>query len=307
MTESSDGWTAAKLGDRLDQADDLETSPSHWWVPWIDEDDVLRAMLLIKQHYDRGDLADHLDGDARIEDTPETAEETRLFRLLFRVGAGTSIHRAIRDTDIDRQSAMIGLDRDTSYYGIGSLVDLMGPGWIGYIFGQMGTGKTHFAARIAELLDIIGEGIEIGSNVHSLEDPRGETDIYHTKRREDLDDWIRGDGLKLFVYDEASSTGSGYSADAHEIMSNFRRLLQSFRKNECMMLIIGHTGKDVHPHILRQCDACLEKPDKQRARVFDEVDDQGEGVDLQFEIDGISGLERFEFDTSEMSDWYWSS
>lgn len=306
---SHEGWTAAKLGTQLD-VDDAIQSPAPWWTKHISDPEVLRALLIMREAFDQQAIAAYawwFGADIKTEDIPPTFEETRAFRKIFHAEAGMTVDAAIRHHDVDRQSALIGLDRIETVEGVGSLVDRMDPGYIAYIKGQMGTGKTHFAFRVAELYHLIHGTGTIGSNVQSLGCSDDSIPIVHFERFDRLEEWVRRDGRKLFVYDEASSTGSGYSADAHEIMSAFRELLQAFRKNDSMLLIIGHTGKDVHPHIVRQCNDVINKPDKKTAEIYEDVDDNGEGVDLKVEIDEISGLRLLEFDTREFSRWFWDS
>ena len=301
----SDHWTSARIGQDLSDADDsggIEESPSYWWVPFVDDPEVLRGMLIIKESYSRELMAEELGAD--VEDAPRRAEETRLFRQMFRTSAGMSIDQALRSSDLDRQNAMVGLDSSSDAGGTSKLIELVGrieEGYIAYQFGSMGSGKTDFAILLAELWSKMqGDEHRIGSNIESFE--RAE----HVCRYPVLRDWVReGDEPTLFVWDEASSSASGYSSEAHEVMDKFRLLLQSFRKNRCNLLIIGHTGKDVHPHIRRQANDCIHKESKERATVYDEVV-EGEGEGEKFSISGIEPTS-LRFDTKEMSRWYWET
>jgi len=117
------------------------------------------------------------------------------------------------------------------------------------------------------------------------------------------------DRERLMIWDEASSNASGYASDAHEVMDNLRFVLQSFRKNNVNLLIIGHTGKDVHPHIRRQAGYYIEKPsreDQGHLKVWRALNEQGEGKDLEMEIEGLPPT-NWQFNTDEMSRWFWES
>jgi hypothetical protein len=306
MTDNNRGWTAAKVGDSLREGDerDLEESPTYWWVSHIEDEEILRALLILKEQFAPAKLREHLGSDVEPEDVPDRVEETRLFRQMFRIGSGETIHRALRDSDLDRQSAIIGLgDRDDAG-GTGKLlrlVDRIEGGYIGYMFGSMGAGKTDFAIYLSEIWTRMHESeTTIGSNIKSFE--RAET----VERYENLTEWVQNPGERLFIWDEASSTASGYSAEAHEVMNKFRGLLQSFRKNRCNLLIIGHTGKDVHPHIRRQARDKIHKESKEKCTIYETVNDNGEPEGKRFSVEGIEATS-WNYDTREMSRWYWNS
>jgi hypothetical protein len=304
MTEN-DGWTSARIGQDLREGDEgaeLQESPSPWWTPFIEDRKVLRGLLIMKNAYDREDMANSMGVDTR--EAPRRLEETELFGEIFRVSAGMSIDRALRQSDIDRQSAMVGLDQSSGAGGTSLLLDFVErieSGYIGYLFGEMGNGKTDFAVNVAELFSRIRSGdAEIGSNIQSFE--RAET----IERYERLESWVQDESTEqLFIWDEASSSASGYSSDAHEVTDLFRRLLQSFRKHNSNLLMIGHTGKDIHPHIRRQCNDVIHKESKKRAAVYDRVDD-GEPSGHRFTLEGIEATD-WKYDTKEMSRWFWES
>jgi hypothetical protein len=314
MSDGTDGWTGAKLGEQLSQntdPDDLEESPSHWWIPFIDDPQVLRAMLIFAETYDRELMRERMEesredqASVRLQDVPRRAEETKLFRRIFRTEAGMSIDRAIRQSDIDRQSSMIGLESSSDAGGTSRLLELIDrieTGYIQYMFGSMGTGKTDFGILQAELWSRMQpEGWSVASNIDSFERART------IERYANLEEWIQQDSEnpQLFVWDEASSNASGYVQDASEVTDKFRLLLQSFRKNRSNLIIIGHTGKDVHPHIRRQANDVVEKTSKKEAVVWDEVV-EGNGQNKQLELSGIEAT-RWDFDTREMSRWFWES
>lgn len=303
MTDTNNGWTAAKIGQDLHDTDDedIQESPSYWWVPYVDDDEILRCLLVLKEHYSPDEMADHLGADRH--DAPDRVEDTDLFRTLFRTGAGLTIHRALRDSDLDRQNSIVGLDSPDDASGTSKLlrlVDRIESGYIGYMFGHMGNGKTDFAIYIAELWTRMNGEVEIASNIRSFE--RAKT----IERFVNLREWVDVGSQKLFIWDEASSNASGYSSDAHKVTEKLPRVLQSFRKNRCNLIIIGHTGKDVHPHFRRQSQDLIHKESKERATVYGDLKDSGEPQDKKFSISGIEPT-AWEYDTREMSRWFWES
>lgn len=305
MSSENDGWTSARIGQDLREGDEgaeLEESPSPWWTPFIEDQQVLRGLLIMKNGYSREEMARKMGVEQR--EAPRRLEETELFGEIFRVSAGLSIDRALRESDIDRQSAMVGLDRSSGAGGTSQLLDFVErieEGYIGYIYGDMGAGKTDFAVHLSELFARLrGGDAAIGSNIKSFE--RAET----IERYDALEEWVtESSEEQLFVWDEASSSASGYSSDSYDVTDLFRTLLQSFRKHNSNLLMIGHTGKDIHPHIRRQCNDVIHKESKTEAAIYERIDDsvpKGHRYTLE-DLEATS----WNYDTREMSRWFWES
>ena len=164
----------------------------------------------------------------------------------------------------------------------------------------MGSGKTDFALLLAELRSRVSD-VTVATNVESVV----EKDEYIC-RFDELDEWVTSDGEKLFIFDEASSHASGYGSDASEVTGKLRQLLRSFRKNRASLLIVGHTGKDVHPDVRRLANDIIRKESKAEARIYDHVDDDGRVEDVKMRLSGIEQT-AWSYDTREMSEWHWWS
>lgn len=191
--------------------------------------------------------------------------------------------------------------------------------YISYLFGHMGNGKTDFANLMGEIAKE-ELGYEIASNQKSLEEKdeyiwtyggflnwlADGHDITSIKDIQDLKD----EGVefsadnKLFIFDEGSNHASGYQSDAHDAQELLGKLVKLIRKVGGNMLIIGHTGKDVHPDIRRLSNDCIHKTGKKTAKYYESVE-ESEGKGLKFSVSAIPKT-NWEYDTLEICKWSWS-
>jgi hypothetical protein len=120
----------------------------------------------------------------------------------------------------------------------------------------------------------------------------------------DVDTTKIDSGDKLFIFDEGSSNASGYAQHAHQTQSKLGELVKLIRKVNGSMMIIGHTGKDVHPDIRRLSQDCIIKTGKKTAEYYHSVE-EAEGVGFKMEVEGIPKT-NFWYDTKESTSWDWS-
>lgn len=78
----------------------------------------------------------------------------------------------------------------------------------------------------------------------------------------------------------------------------FSSLVKFIRKNQGKLIIIGHTGKVIHPDI-RRLSNYVKKGSKKEATVFKSVDN-GEGQKKKFKLENIPACSE-EFDAREES------
>ncbi|QRV16030.1 AAA family ATPase [Haloterrigena salifodinae] len=170
--------------------------------------------------------------------------------------------------------------------------------YLQYLAGNMGNGKTDFALLIAEIWQDITGGT-IVTNIESCKN------AVFVAGQDELDEWLDKNPNKkfIFVFDEASDTADG-RGDSTAVTAQLSPFLKYIRKNDGNMIIIGHTGKDVHAEVRRLCDF-IQKESKKVARFFKSVDEDGNGEGLKKTFRGIPPT-TLEYDTNEDSDWSWS-
>jgi len=79
-------------------------------------------------------------------------------------------------------------------------------------------------------------------------------------------------------------------------------LVKRMRKNGVSLIIIGHTGKDLHADLRRLCDF-VKKQSKKTADLYATVKG-GEGAGHVLRLDGIPDTS-LDFDTEDEAQWDW--
>lgn len=282
--QKGSSYKAAQLAQFLKDEDDFEKAPANWWAAVVEDREALNLLTQYESTLD------------------EPVDETAVGKEIIRKQANKAVFDAVQNQNLAKMSSQRGFPYANNVGGTRELLDLVGrieKGYISYIYGQMGTGKTDFAILLAELWNWKESG-EIGTNISSLEQKDRLIERFDT-----LDDWVSDSGDRLFIFDEASSYASGYGSDAGNVTKHFRSLLRTFRKNQANLLIIGHTGKDVHPDVRRLSTDIIHKESKKKATIYDDVD-EGEGEGEKAQLEGIDPTS-WNFDTYEESRWFWES
>lgn len=235
--------------------------------------------------------------------------------------------KASKDIDEGKISPMkfrTGLqDHQNDASSIQSLINLKEriidiDGYNAYVYGTTGSGKTTFAALMSEISKRLGD-YDVITNVKSfvemgdadtyvwtfgdlLKNLAGDVEIEQLQDIERLDLDIKRKKT-LFVFDEGSNYASGYSGDSHKTQKKLGKSLKLFRKVKANMLIIGHTGKDIHPDVRTLCDDIIHKPEQKTAVFYDEIVDR-EPKGKKF---GESGLPEgnWNFRDKEITFWSW--
>lgn len=257
-------------------------------------------------------------------DLPPNFEDTNLGSSVMELAESKKVSKAIKDGDISTMKYITGIQEyENKLNGLHTLRELKshmeGGTYIAYTFGFMGNGKTDFVNLFGEIakkeLDYT-----IGTNQKTLQ----EKDRY-IPAFGDLKDWIsNGHGFsnleeledlrqdnklepkqrKLMIFDEGSNWASGYSNDAFDTQELLGKLVKIFRKVGAILIIIGHTGKDIHPDIRRLSTHCIHKTGKKTADFYKTVDENGEGQGLEKSVSGIPPT-NFTYDTNEICFWSW--
>lgn len=244
---------------------------------------------------------------------------------MFRSHFGTmTASRKIDEGNVNWLKFHTGLqDHQNDASGITSLINLKENiidvnGYIGYIYGTTGTGKTTFAGLTSELAKRLSD-YEIATNIRSfVKDDQAdhyiwtfgdvlqwlsdgtEIDELQDIERQNIDVDLSN---KLLVFDEASNYASGYASDASDAQEKLGKSVKLFRKVNANLLIIGHTGKDVHPDIRRLSDHIIFKPEQKMAIFYDSIN-EGKGQNEQFR-EGNLPRPNWQFRDKEITFWSW--
>lgn len=275
----------------------------------VNNPDTLELMNLFESAY-----------DGNQEGMPYRFKDTELGKQLRKSEATKTATEAIREGNISQMKFISGKQSynidATSLHALVALRErLQKPAYVQYLFGHMGNGKTDFATLEGEL----GKrelGYEIGSNIKSLEEKDkyvpnyGELLKWLAEGQEvkSIDEIIENDidvTDKLFIFDEASSHASGYADDAYETQKKLGVMVKKMRKVGCRLIVIGHTGKDLHPDIRRLAE-CAKKVSKKTVEFYSTVTENGKGEGLKDSVSGIPKTNWDSYDTNEITNWNWS-
>jgi hypothetical protein len=168
-----------------------------------------------------------------------------------------------------------------------------------HLSGDMGSGKTDFAAFEGEIWKRNHPEGEILSNIESLEQA---TTI---QTQDELDEWLEENPNTpyFFIFDEANKHASG-TGDSTAVEDQLYPLVTFIRKNDGNLVIIGHNSKDIHKWVRELCDF-VEKTGKKTAHFYNSVGDDGEPEGRFKTLRNIPQTS-FDYDTNEVSDWSWS-
>lgn len=255
---------------------------------------------------------------------PHRFENTQVGQM-FRNVLGTQVaNQAVKDGNISQMKYITGQQEygndASSIHSVMKLRDRMDTdAYIGYMFGHMGNGKSNFAFLLGEIAKR-ELGYKVYSNVKSAYES-GDTDGYINTFGELLSVYAGGEQISeisdiqtndidtleeeiLFIFDEGNQEASGYSQDAYDTMEYLGKMLTLIRKVGGHLIIIGHTGKDVHPHIRRLTTDCIHKVSKKKAVFYEDVV-EADGKGKKAEINKIPET-NWNYDHLEISFWDWS-
>ena len=166
-----------------------------------------------------------------------------------------------------------------------------------HVSGVQGAGKTNFSFLLAELWKFQAEGRVILTNTEG---------VSHTTNiagRDEFEEWLdNNQGTEfLFVFDEFNKHASG--SDHHQVTQQLFGLITFLRKKMGNYIIIGHTGKDIHPWIRELC-TFIHKTSKKTAKVYKGLDESGEP---EGHISTFRKVPKcsYDIDTFDESTWSW--
>ncbi|MFC4448139.1 MULTISPECIES: hypothetical protein [Halorussus] len=235
-------------------------------------------------------------------------EDHPLFQRLLRRAVSQNVRQAVESGNVSQMQFASGVVNNSNDISGVQLYErlrefITRTAGVTTVYGHMGSGKTDLALLLAELWKSATGGV-VGTNIRSAKEADFEiTDV------EKLHDWINGDmeGVekdtpKLFIGDEFSSHASGYSHHRAKVEQNLSSTLKLMRKSGVSVVIIGHTGMDVHPDV-RRLSKTVWKENKKSATVYETIEN-GEPEDELFSLSGIPAAD-WTYDTLEETDWDW--
>lgn len=301
--------TSSELREFVDDNLERNNTDVHSHTGLVSDEQSLRIMSILEEMYQPN----------KHPDLPYSFKDTKLGQMLRKRNATQVATQAVKDGNISQMKYVTGrqsYNNDVS--GIHTLRKLRNQidsdAYIQYMFGHMGNGKTEFAILQAELA-VKELGYETASNIKSW----SEKDKYifsfgdlltwladgqEVNNLKDFQDLDIEESNKLVIFDEASNHASGYSDDAYETQKKLGKLVKLIRKVGGNLIIIGHTGKDVHPDIRRITNDCVKKVSKKTAEYYNSVE-EAEGKGHKFTISHIPRT-NFSYDTREVTMWDWT-
>lgn len=236
------------------------------------------------------------------------AEDHPLFKRLLRRATSQNIREAVEKGNVSQMkfaSGVVNSSNDISGVDLYERLRdfITRTAGVTTIYGHMGTGKTDLAMLLAELWKRATGGV-VASNVRSAKEVDYEVtdvDTLHEFINGDLDG-VSKETPKLFIGDEFSSHASGYAHDRAKVEQNLSSTLKLMRKAGVSVIIIGHTGVDIHPDV-RRLSKTVWKDSKKNATVYEEIEN-GDPEGELFSLDKIPET-GWTYDTLEETDWDW--
>jgi hypothetical protein len=176
---------------------------------------------------------------------------------------------------------------------------------ITYLADGMGRGKTEFCHLLADVLEFRSErrpdmkAAELACNIPS-------SDMHSITEWPAFREWVEAGSVtdnRWYFLDEGSQAMTGYADDRQAVERLMSRLVKLSRKYGCNMIIIGHTGMDLHADLRRLADY-VEKPSLKTARFYASVK-RGEGQGHIMDVHGLPQARDHGFDTADEAPWSW--
>ena len=244
-------WTSSELSEFLNSADvDLPALQDAGLV----SADALDLLISIKNNHPQGDESEIFEKILEKETSHQVrdaVEEGNISTMAFATGVTHS------DDSLD-----IGKWQDTEalkdFFRKPQVTDLTNNVFQAVIYSSAipptGRGKTSTAYTLIEIADVVHDDLTILSNNPSDEfsnTPAQWTNLKETIRKED--------GWTIVLIDEAAQFLQYSDQTAGKQVSQMLKLL---RHNQCHLILVGHTGRDVPADIRRQMFFVNKKSEK---------------------------------------------
>jgi len=193
-----------------------------------------------------------------------SAENSQLYERIKSRQINIGVNEALKDSSKDRLAYATGKSENKAELSSLTLqkrlVDYFKvKGKVFVMSGNPDSGKTNFALVIAYLLNMM-EDITVLSNMESVKEfETVKTFDKLEQRANELDRW-------LYILEDASNHLSGYQMDREMVEEKIRPFKNELAKNGGIMILMGHSGVDIHPDIRRN-SMLIDKKNKKSAKI----------------------------------------
>ncbi|OKY78287.1 MAG: putative ATPase AAA+ superfamily [Candidatus Methanohalarchaeum thermophilum] len=303
-------FSAIELRQALDQGD---VDFLHEHVGLVDDLGTIDLLSWIQSNWD--DLRNHITqkhGENK-NHLPNKFEDSKIYQEIISQEATKYYSQAIKEGKIGPLKRLVGKKPGADKKGLRAyemLKKVLENRMVFYLWSGMGTGKTDFSLKMARTWKQQNPNKLIYSNIKSFKEKDKLVEDWPTLQEEieDLKEQNKRQKQQkelLFIFDEGSNHLTGHQDSQKAV--DLAKKLKLFRKSKAKILIIGHTGKDIHPEIRRlasdKIGCVIHKRDKETAEFYEEVDG-GQLRNKIFELNNISKT-RYSYDTNEVTEWSW--
>lgn len=211
----------------------------------------------------------------------DAEKQKALIKRIRKQDVSQNINQAVRKDDYGYQAHALGRvnsqDTITDYTRLKQLKNTFQKNGRTFVFkGEPDTGKTNFALFIAELLSDM-EDFDVLTNLESSD--LGET----FKSFQEMRELTSESGKKVVIIEDASNHLSGYALDRTKVEKYMRPYQNELAKDNAVLLLLGHTGSDIHAHLRRNA-FLVHKKSKKSVDLYERVGNgSGEALKSSFQ------------------------
>ena len=280
----------------------------------VEDPDLSRFLAVVQQDYDPEEASDreHVPGDAR---------DSKLVQNIRRMEATEQGRQGVAENDMGALQYQQGnTDQRADISGVKAiqkmddLIDGKAP--VVVLLGEMGAGKSNFAAMLGQRYVHKNPRALVGTNIKSLREKSDWTDSRGRERDgylpsfPKLKEWLQQDGNplqhdqrpKLAILDELSSNASGSGKDGQLVRKLMGPLVFKVRKYGGALVVIAHDESSIHP-LLWRLGVIVKKESQKKASIWDRVK-SGELRGKIGEFEGVPATD-WRYNDKEASDWSW--
>lgn len=236
-----------------------------------------------------------------LKDTNVDYRKTEIYHQIMEAQHTENLDKAIKEDNLSVKSYAVGRVRDSNSINqakrLWKIQDEVSVKGRTYIFkGEPDVGKTNTALFLAELWQKETGGRVI-TNMESCKRFKTVTNFQDWKK-----EFKKDDKRVLGIVEDASKHMSGYEVDRDLMEQEYRPFSINLAKHNGNMMLLAHTGMDVHPDMRRK-SRLVHKTSKKSFTIYKRLKN-GEGRN---EIMSISGtpLTTIDYADDDITKWSW--